>query len=151
MSARPVLLALAAVLLAACASLPAVPDEAADRAAIEALLEDQQAAWNAGDIPGFMAGYWQDERLRFASGGRVSRGHGATLAGYLARYPDAAAMGRLTFSALEIERLSPDAAVVHGRWALERQADRPSGLFTLILRRQESGWRITSDTTTAAQ
>lgn len=118
--------------------------------AIANVLKDQQAAWNDGNIDGFMDGYWKSEELRFASGGTVTRGWQATRDRYHARYDDRAKMGKLTFSDLEINPISEDAAVVHGGWALQRAADRPSGLFTLVLRKFGDNWRVVSDTTTSA-
>ena len=118
--------------------------------AIRRVIANQQTAWNNGDIDGFMAGYWQSEDLRFASGGTVTRGWQATRDRYHRRYASPEAMGRLEFSALEISLLSEDAAVVHGRWQLMREADRPSGLFTLIARKRGGKWEIVSDTTTSA-
>ena len=51
------------------------PREAADprQAAIIALLRDQVAAWNAGDIDAFMKLYWNSEQLTFSSGGTTTR------------------------------------------------------------------------------
>jgi len=43
-----------------------------DRKDIRAVLSDQAAAWNRGDISAFMEGYWQSEDLQFASGGRAN-------------------------------------------------------------------------------
>ena len=59
-------------------------------------------------------------------------------------------MGDLSFSELEVKMLSDDAAVVHGAWALARAEDNPSGLFTLVFREMDGGWKIVSDTTTSA-
>jgi ketosteroid isomerase-like protein len=59
-------------------------------------------------------------------------------------------MGALTFSDLEITLLSPDAAVVLGRWNLKRANDQPHGRFTLIFKRTPEGWRIVHDHTSAA-
>lgn len=137
------------ILLAACATAPATAPEA-DIAAIEAVLADQAAAWNAGDVRGFMAGYAESEALRFASGGTVTRGWQATLDRYLSRYDTREKMGVLDFSDLEVELLGPDAAVIHGHWQLTRDGDTPHGLFTLIARRINGQWRIVSDTTTSA-
>ncbi|MCI4646044.1 MAG: nuclear transport factor 2 family protein [Hyphomonadaceae bacterium] len=137
------------ILVTACVSTPA-PSPEADIAAIAGVLDAQAAAWNAGDIPGFMAGYHQSEDLRFASGGTVVRGWQPTLERYLARYDSAAKMGKLDFTDLEILPLGPDAAVIHGRWHLTRANDAPHGLFTLIARRIEGKWQIVSDTTTSA-
>ncbi|MEO0818294.1 MAG: nuclear transport factor 2 family protein [Pseudomonadota bacterium] len=141
---------IALTMLAACATLPATAP-AEDAAAIKAVLSDQQAAWNRGDIDAFMAGYRPGEDLRFASGGTVTRGWQSTLERYKGRYTNRAIMGELTFSDLEVDQVSSDAAVVHGAWALKRESDAPSGLFTLVLRKSPTGaWQIVSDTTTSA-
>jgi ketosteroid isomerase-like protein len=127
--------------------VPAAPQD--DEAAIRALLAGQAAAWNRGDIDGFMQGYWNDPGLRFASGDSVTYGWAAANQRYHAHYPDAAAMGTLQFSELQVEPVGPDAALVFGRWALQRSADRPHGLFSLLLRRTGQGWKITRDHTSA--
>ena len=61
--------------VAACASAPAMitsTQQETEAAAITALLQAQDAAWNRGDIEGFMRGYWESDELRFASGGEVA-------------------------------------------------------------------------------
>ncbi len=118
---------------------------------IRAALQTQAAAWNRGDIPAFMATYWKSEKLRFASGGAITHGWQPTLERYLKRYPDKAAMGTLAFSDLEVTVLAPDAAIVFGRWELQRAQDKPWGLFTLVMRRLPDGWRIVSDHTSSAE
>lgn len=117
---------------------------------IEALLMAQDKAWNVGDIDAFMDGYWNSPELRFASGGTVTNGWSETNKRYHERYDTRAKMGRLTTSEYEIILLSPDAAVAHGRWRLDRESDTPSGLYTLILGKFDGQWKITSDTTTSA-
>ncbi|MEL7031832.1 MAG: nuclear transport factor 2 family protein [Pseudomonadota bacterium] len=117
---------------------------------IRTVLSMQQDAWNTGDIDGFMQGYWQSPELRFASGGTVTRGWQATRDRYHANYSDRSLMGTLTFEAIETLMLSDDAAVVHGAWALQRESDRPSGLFTLVFQQIDGDWKIVSDTTTSA-
>lgn len=144
--------AAAFLLLAACATSGVSPAaRAADEAAILSLLEAQDTAWNQGDIEGFMAGYLRSPDLRFASGGNITRGWDETLARYKARYGTGAEMGTLTTSDHEIEILSPDAAIAHGKWQLDWQGKQPWGLYTLILRKTGGEWRIVSDTTTAAE
>lgn len=124
--------------------------ELTDEDRVAAVITAQQAAWNAGDIDGFMQGYWQSPNLRFASGGTVTNGWQATRDRYHARYSDRALMGELSFDRLEVSMLGSDAAVVHGAWALQRAEDRPSGLFTLIFKQIDGDWKIVSDTTTSA-
>ena len=139
-----------AVLLGAALFAPAVgiakPDE---RAAIRALLEAQAKAWNAGDIEGFMTGYWKSDETEFAGASGVLRGWQALLDRYRRTYPDRTAMGQLTFSDLSINVLSADAAYIVGRWQLERENDHPGGVFTLIVRKFPEGWRIVHDHTSA--
>lgn len=118
--------------------------------AIRGVLSKQTAAWNRSDIDTFMQGYWHSPDLRFASGGTVTRGWQETSDRYHARYSDRAKMGQLNFSDLEISLLSPEAAIVHGRWQLKRENDAPSGLFTLVFRKFGDDWRIISDITTSA-
>lgn len=125
--------------------------ENSDIEKITAVMTAQQTAWNDGDIDRFMQGYWVSPELRFASGGTVTTGWQETRDRYHAAYANQDAMGELTFSNLNVSVLSSDAAVVHGAWALQRQVDRPSGLFTLIFQRMEGGWKIVSDTTTSAE
>lgn len=140
------------LLLAACASSGLTPaSRAADEAAILHLLEAQDTAWNRGDIEGFMVGYLPTADLRFASGGNITRGWEETLARYKARYGTGAEMGTLTTSDHEIEILSADAAIAHGKWQLDWQGKQPWGLYTLVLRKVDGAWLIVSDTTTAAE
>ena len=121
-----------------------------DLSAVRAVLERQQAAWNAGDIDAFVAeGYWNSPALTFLSGGDWNRGYDETLARFHARYgADTSGMGTLTFSSLEAELLGPASALVRGRWHLAyAESDDLGGLFSLVLRRTQNGWRIVHDHT----
>ena len=126
------------------------PDPVEAKQQIEQVLADQAKAWNGGDIERFMEGYAKTPDLRFATGGTVTRGWQETLDRYKQRYPDRAAMGTLTFSDLDTAVLSPEAAVVFGRWRLKTLRGEPNGLFTLLFRRTDAGWRIVADHTSAA-
>lgn len=121
-----------------------------EAAAITQTLTMQSAAWNQGDIDAFMQDYWQTDDLRFASGGTVKYGWQTARDRYKARYPDKAAMGTLAFTDLDVELLSASDALVFGRWTLTRQADAPTGLFTLHMRKQNGHWKIVSDHTSSA-
>jgi len=131
-----------AVMMAWCCLLPGCRREADAESRIRAVLDDQVAAWNRGDVEGFMEGYWKSDATVFLSSRGISRGWQALLNRYRQSYPDQAAMGRLSFSELEITILSPDAALILGRWQLERENDRPGGVFTLVAHRLPEGWRI---------
>ena len=110
-------------------------------------MDDQVAAWNRGDIDGFMHGYWNSDKLLFVSGANVTRGWQPTLDRYKKSYDSRAKMGTLSFADLEITVLSKDAAVVLGSWSLQRDGDNPHGKFTLTFRKFREGWRIIIDHT----
>jgi ketosteroid isomerase-like protein len=119
-----------------------------DRTAILAVLTAQQNDWNKGRIRAFMAGYWNSTELTFAGTRGFTRGWQPVLARYEKSYADKAAMGTLDFQELEVRSLGPDAALVLGRWHLERQAGDVGGIFTLVFQKFPEGWRITHDHTT---
>jgi ketosteroid isomerase-like protein len=126
---------------------PMSKSDAKTAAAIRKVMEDQAAAWNRGDVEGFMQGYWKSEEMIFVSGTDVSRGWQDALDRYKKNYGSKEKMGALTFSGLEITVLSKDSAVVLGSWALQRAADNPGGKFTLIFRKFKDGWKIVHDHT----
>jgi uncharacterized protein (TIGR02246 family) len=128
----------------------APPPETAD---VRAVLDAQVTAWNRGDLDGFMAGYWKDDRLTFYSGDTVTRGWQATLDRYRKRYQaDGKEMGRLQFRDVTLESLGENAAFARGSWHLTMKDDTtPNGLFTLLLKRIDGQWRIVHDHTSAAE
>jgi ketosteroid isomerase-like protein len=141
----------AALLFFATGSLSssAKPPQSDDAAAILTLLNDQTAAWNRGDIEGFMNGYWNSDQTEFVSDQGVSLSWQALLARYHRSYSDRKAMGRLSFSNLEIRVECATAGYAVGEYHLQRESDNPSGVFTLNFRKFPEGWRIVVDHTTA--
>ncbi|HVS62330.1 MAG TPA: nuclear transport factor 2 family protein [Thermoanaerobaculia bacterium] len=125
------------------------PEQA--RAEIRALLDAQVEAWNRGDLEAYMAGYWNSPELRFVSGGEVTHGWQETLGRYRLRYPDRSAMGTLSFVDVDVQPMGLRFAAAHGQYVLERDRDRPTGLFTLIVERRPEGWRIVHDHTSAGE
>ncbi len=123
--------------------------EAGIEATIRALLARQAEAWNEGDLVAFVSDYLDSPRTRFASGGSVRHGSDEVLERYERNYPDAAARGRLTFSDLEVRVLSSEFVLVFGRYTLEREADTPTGLFTLLIEATPGGWKISHDHTSS--
>jgi ketosteroid isomerase-like protein len=120
----------------------------ADRTAILAVLTAQQTDWNNGNIRSFMQGYWNSSELTFAGTRGFTRGWQPVMARYEKTYTDKAAMGTLDFSELEIRPLGQDAALVLGKWHLQRQAGDVGGIFTLVFQKFPEGWRIIHDHTT---
>src|SRR5262245_32417429 len=72
--------------------------------AVRAVLDQQVADWNAGNLEEFMAGYWKDDKLSFFSGGSATKGWQATHDRYQKRYKsEGKEMGALTFSDIAVE------------------------------------------------
>ena len=130
------------------ASVSATPIEV-DLEALQKILADQVAAWNAGDIDAFMTGYWNSDSLRFVSGNTERKGWQSTIERYRTTYPDRAAMGHLTFEELAFRRLSPNWATGFGRFRLKREESLGdlTGLFTLLFEKRNGRWMIVQDHT----
>ena len=113
------------------------------------VLLAQERAWNKGDMPGFIAGYKNSPDTLFI-GSEVARGYDQMVARYAKNYPDKAAMGKLTFSDLEPHLLDEKFAIVTGQFALERSkkgGGNTGGIFSLVLEKTETGWKIVLDHT----
>ena len=123
---------------------------AKDAKAIQAVLDAQVAAWNRGDIEGFMEGYERSEKTVFVGGDNVTRGWQTVLDRYKKNYDSREKMGTLTFTDLEITPIGNDGALVLMRWHLQRAKDEPHGRSTLLMRRTKQGWRIVHDHSSAA-
>jgi acetyl esterase/lipase len=143
------------------AAICAAPPRTSLEKQIAAVLAKQAAAWNRGDIDGFMQAYWKSDRLTFSSGGKTTRGWQTTKADYKRRYPTRDAMGTLSFDKLEVSPVgdaaldgaaasqpSRDAAaLVLGRWKLRRNRDPVGGNFSLLFRKIGGRWVIVHDHT----
>jgi ketosteroid isomerase-like protein len=114
--------------------------------AIRKVLDNQVIAWNKGDLPGFMEGYWKSDALRYYSGKDITSGWQASLDRLRKKYQgEGKKMGKLTFSDVEIELLGPEAAMVRGQWEVDMGKEKVNGLFTLVMRKLAPGWRTVHD------
>ena len=118
---------------------------------IRAIMDEQVAAWNRGDIEGYMHGYWESDSTVFTSGGTQTKGYSEVLSRYKQHYDTRKKMGELSFRELVIQLLSPTVAVATGIWQLSRDSDKPWGRFTLIFEKKPEGWRITHDHTSSSE
>ena len=121
----------------------------APEAAIRHLLDQQTADWNRGDVEAFMKGYEDSPTTTFV-GQTVQYGYATILKRYKKLYTTRAAMGKLTFSHLAIRILDADYAVATGNFHLERTTaggGNADGIFSLLFKRDSSGWKIILDHT----
>ena len=133
---------LATVLLLSSIAIAQNPDPG-----LRKILDDQTAAWNRGDLTGFMQGYWHSPEVTFFSGDRIIKGWESTLQRYRDKYQGAGKeLGKLSFTDENIQMLGPDAALVTARWHLEMtDGKKLEGLTTLLCKRLPEGWRIVHD------
>jgi ketosteroid isomerase-like protein len=120
---------------------------AQDKEAVAKVLEDQQLAWNRGDIDSFMQGYWKSDSLVFVGKAAPIYGWQKTIDRYKKAYPDKAAMGELTFDIMQVKVLDSSNAFVLGGWRLKREKDAPGGYFTLWFKKINGEWKIVCDHT----
>ena len=137
----------------ATASSSQAPTQAGDaQAAIRAVLEQQTAAWNRGDVDGFMQGYKDSPDTTFISK-HVKHGYQAVRARYKRTFTSRTAMGTLSFHHLDIHPLCADYATVTGEFHLKRTragGGNASGVFSLLFQKTPEGWRILLDHTTSS-
>lgn len=117
-------------------------------AELTAIMNKQAADWNNGNVDEFMKAYWNSEDLTFSGGGKIVRGWKATRERYLKSYPDRETMGKLTFSDLELFPLGDSAALMLGRFHLDRKNPADGG-FSLVWRKIDGTWLIIHDHTSS--
>ena len=116
-----------------------------NESAIRKILEEQTAAWNRGDIDDFMKGYWENDSLMFIGKSGITYGWTNTLNNYKKGYPDTAAMGKLTFTLIQVKKLSKEYYHITGKWFLNRSIGDIGGHYTLLFRKINGRWVIISD------
>ena len=116
-----------------------------DEQRIRQLLATQTESWNRGDIEGFMETYWKNDSLLFIGKSGVRRGWEETLNNYKKGYPDTAAMGKLSFDIIKVEKLSSRYYFVVGKWILTRSIGNLSGHYNLLMKKIRGKWLIVAD------
>lgn len=112
---------------------------------IKSLLEVQAESWNKGDLEGFMQTYWKSDSLMFIGKSGVTWGWQKTLDNYKKGYPDAAAMGKLAFDIIKVDKIAGEHYFVVGKWHLTRTIGDLSGHFTLLVKKIDGEWKIVAD------
>jgi len=111
------------------------------------VLYQQRDSWNNGDIEAYMQGYWNSDSLRFMGQSGINYGWETTLNHYKKKYYNKSIMGNLTFKVISLELMNDNVAFMIGSWALKREVGDVSGYFTLIWKKINGKWFITTDHT----
>ena len=130
--------------------LPMLAFTQGDLQKIKEVLSKQEAAWNQGDIYGFMLGYWQSEKLQFSSRDVTTYGWVNTYKKYQKNYPTNEKMGKLQFEIIDLKLKSDTIAMVKGKWELIRIPSKSiAGGFVLTFQKFNNDWLIIKDVTTS--
>lgn len=117
-----------------------------DEIAIKKVMSEQQKAWNAYDLDGFMESYWKSDDLKFYGSGGITHGWKNTLARYKKSYPSKEHTGTLKFVLNEISKINEGSYYVMGEYHLERSLGNADGIFMIIFKKIDGEWKIIADT-----
>ena len=116
---------------------------------IIAALETSAAAWNQGDMTGFLEPYLDSPQTTFVGSGGLLRGKEEIRARYEDSYwAGGAPEDVLRFDNIEVRPVGNEHALAIGRYVLaDRTAGREtaSGIFSLVFARTAQGWKIIHD------
>ena len=130
--------------ISACVSVQSAKQE--NVLEIMQIFQNQQEAWNNGDLEGFMNGYWQSDSLKFIGKNGITYGYQSTLERYRKSYPNREIMGKLNFDLLSIQKLDKKHIFVIGKWHLIREEkENLEGHFTLLWKKINGRWVIIVD------
>lgn len=116
----------------------------AARRAAAALLAHGAAAWNRGDLAGFMSDYAFD--ATFVTRDSVIHGRPAIQARYAPRFAPGGVRDSLYFQDLEVDALAPDALNAIAYYVLQRgDSVVARGPTSLVMRRVGGRWFIKHD------
>ena len=115
-------------------------------AAIREVFDTASAAWNRGDLDGYLGSYWDSDRTIWISNGSLTRGRKAIEAAYRSRFQNPQQVGKLTVTELEIDVLTTRDATALGRWMLVMDdGESSTGFFTVQLKKIDRAWLFVSD------
>jgi uncharacterized protein (TIGR02246 family) len=113
---------------------------------IRGVMAANAAAWNEGNLPAFLGGYADSGDVRLLADGAVASGVSDVRKHYEAMVAAAGAMGRLSFTNLDVTLTAIDVATVVGRYAHESGPQKSAGAMTVVLKQIDGRWRIMQDT-----
>ena len=124
-----------------------VADEGPDLAEqVASLLDRQAAAWNSGDLEGFMSAYSPSPTTTYIGSTGLIEGYDGIRERYAPGFAQGAARDSLRFEGLRVRELDERVGIATARYVLEREGTVTStGPFTLVLLNVEGAWLIVHD------
>jgi uncharacterized protein (TIGR02246 family) len=108
------------------------------------VLLAQEAAWNNGDLDGYLSHY-RDAPDTQAILGSAARGLDTIRNAFRQNFPNRESMGKLENSEVEVRPLGDNFALVTGRYELSRSkkgGGPATGTFTEIFEKTTAGWQV---------
>ena len=124
-----------------------VADEGPDLAEqVASLLDLRAAAWNGGDLEGFMSAYSPSPTTTYIGSTGLIEGYDGIRERYAPGFAEGAARDSLRFEDLRIREVDERVGLATARYVLEREGTVTStGPFTLVLLNVEGAWLIVHD------
>ena len=129
---------------------PSATQRATIRAELEAMLHRSAAAWNRGDLDGFMSDYLPGDSTTYIGGRGLVRGPAAIRTSYARLFTGEVQRDSLSFVILDVDPVAPNVANLIAQYVLTRRVGgRDSvtarGPTSLLVRRVDGRWRIVHD------
>ncbi len=116
------------------------------------MFDRSAAAWNRGDLDAFLSDYANEPTTSFVAGSAVQYGYEWIRENYAPRFGPGAARDSLRFVDLSSRLLGMDHAFATARYVLYRgDSVTSTGIFTVVLRRENGDWKILHDHTSRDQ
>jgi ketosteroid isomerase-like protein len=124
-------------------------DPAAAAEAVRAMITEQQSAWNSGNLAGFLSHYDMNDSITFYHDDVIAAGWVQLSDRFTTKYvTNKVPMGTLEFRDVVVEPYASDAVMARGRWGTTvHDGMTRGGLFTIIVRKTDRGWKIVHDHT----
>lgn len=148
---RVILVVLGLVIGSACSRSEGVAVDPAElQAAVDSLLRMSAAAWNGGDLDGFLHWYQRGAETTYIGSTGLLHGWEAIRQRYAPTFEPDAARDSLRFEGLETRVLGGATGLATARYVLFRgDSTTSTGVFTLVLEETPEGWRIIHDHSSA--
>lgn len=125
-------------------------DPAAFHANVDSLLRTSAAAWNGGDLDGFLYWYRRGAETTYIGSGGLLHGWEAIRERYASLFVPGAVRDSLRFEGLETRAFGAERGLATARYVLFRgDSTTSTGVFTLVLEETPEGWRIIHDHSSA--
>ncbi len=110
----------------------------------------QEAAWNRGDLDGFLSRFKDAPDTQVVLGARAA-GMVNIRAAFHVNYPNALTMGTINYTDVEARELGENFTLATGKYHLERSKKTggpADGTFTEVMEKTPKGWQIIFSETT---